>query len=110
MNRIQNNNNNNNNNNNKIKDKKEKKNQRKGERASDRERGVGRVYFYFYFSFSLRFFLRSTKIEQQVFVRTEGKVNLRDESYAWTPKSWSFVKLHEVGNFPTCVISSLNAI
>ena len=27
----------------------------------------------------------------------EGKVDIRDESYAWTPKSWSFDKLHEVG-------------
>ena len=45
-----------------------------------------------------------------LFIGTEGKVDLRDESYAWTPKSWSFVKLHEVGNFPTCVISSLKVI
>ena len=50
------------------------------------------------------------KIGLQVFVGTEGKVDLRDESYAWTPKSWSFDKLREVGNFPTCVISSLKAI
>ena len=64
----------------------------------------------FYFILSIRFFLRSTKIGPQVFVGTEGKVDLRDESYSWTPKSWSFVKLHEVGNFPTCVISSLKAI
>ena len=63
----------------------------------------------FFFS-SLRFFFRSTKIGLQVFVGTEGKVDLRDESYTWTPKSWSFVKLHKVGNFPTCVISSLKAI
>ena len=70
----------------------------------------GNIYIYIYIYFSLLFFLRSMKIEQQVFVGTEGKVDLRDESYAWTPKSWSFVKLHEVGNFPTCVISSLKAI
>ena len=50
------------------------------------------------------------KIGPQVFVGTEGKVDLRDKSYAWTPKSWSFVKLHEVENFPTCVISNLKAI
>ena len=50
------------------------------------------------------------KIGPQVLVGAEGKVDLRDESYAWTPKSWSFVKLHEVGNFPTCFISSLKAI
>ena len=60
--------------------------------------------------FSLSFFFRSTKIRPHVFVGTEGKVDLRDKSYVWKPKSWSFVKLHEVGNFPTCVISSLKAI
>ena len=62
------------------------------------------------FFFSLRFFLRSMKIEPQVFVGAEGKVDLRDESYAWAPKSWSFVTLHEVGNFPTYVISSLKVV
>ena len=72
-----------------------------------RERWRERSYFIL---FSLCFFLRSMKIGPQVFVGTEGKVDLRDKSYAWTPKSWSFVKLHEVGNFPTCVISSLKAI
>ena len=60
--------------------------------------------------FSLRFFLRSTKIGPQVFIGTEGKVDPCDKSYAWAPKSWSFVKLHEVRNFLTCVISSLKAI
>ena len=60
----------------------------------------------FYF-FSLCFFFKFMKIRPRVFVGTEGKVDLRDESYAWTPKSWSFVKLHEVGNFPTCVISNI---
>ena len=68
----------------------------------------GREDFYFYFLFA--FFFRSTKIGSQVFVGTEGKIDLRDESYTWTPKSWSFVKLHKVGNFPTCVISSLKVI
>ena len=73
----------------------------------EREREVER---YFYFYFSLRFFLRFTKIRPQVFVGTEGKVDLRDESYAWTPKSWSFDKLREVENFPTCVISNLKVM
>ena len=40
----------------------------------------------------------------------EGKVNPRNKGYTWVPKSWSFVKLHKVGNFPTCVISSLKVI
>ena len=73
-----------------------------------KERREGREFIFNIFS--LLFFLRSTKIEPQVLVGTESKVDLRDESYAWTPKSWSFIKLHEVGNFPTCVISSLKAI
>ena len=81
----------------------------KGGRGRREERAVERENL-FYFFLSLRFFLRSTKIGTQVFVGTEGKVDQRDESYAWTPKSWSFVKLHEVGNFPTCVISSLKVI
>ena len=37
------------------------------------------------------------KIGSQVFIGTEGKVDLRDERYAWTSKSWSFNKLREVG-------------
>ena len=36
----------------------------------------------------------------KVFVGAEGKVDLHDQSYAWTPKSWSFEKLHEVGVSP----------
>ena len=72
------------------------------------ERALERILFLFFSS--LRLFLRSTKIGSRVFVVTECKVDLRDESYAWTPKSWSFVKLHEVGNFPTCVMSSVKVI
>ena len=75
-----NNNNNNNNNNIIIIIKRKKINQRKGERASRRER-VGEKKFYFLF-FSFRFFLISTKIGPQVFIGTEGKVDLRNESYA----------------------------
>ena len=29
------------------------------------------------------------------------KVDPRIAGFAWVPKSWSFVKLREVGNFPT---------
>ena len=76
-----------------------------GERCQGRESFAERIFFS-----SFSFFLRSMKIGPQVFVGTEGKVDPCDESYAWAPKSWSFVKLHEVGNFPTCVISSLKAI
>ena len=38
------------------------------------------------------------------------KVNPRIASYAWVLKSWSFVKLHKVENFPTWIIFSLKAI
>ena len=38
------------------------------------------------------------------------KVGPRNESYAWVPKSGSFVKLQEVGNFLTFIISSLKVI
>ena len=61
------------------------------ERERERERDI------FNFFFSPCFFLKSTKIRLQVFVGTEGKVDLCDESYSWTPKSWSFDKLREVG-------------
>ena len=66
----------------------------KERRRVERERGERILIFYFS---SLCFFLRSTKIGPQVFVGAEGKVDLCDESYAWTPKSWSFDKLREVG-------------
>ena len=50
---------------------------------------------------SSNFSLRSTEIRLTVFVGARGKIHLRNESYAWAPKSGSFVKLQEVGNFPT---------
>ena len=56
------------------------------------------------------FSLRSMEIELTVLVGSRGKVHLRDESYAWAPKLGSFVKVQEVGNFPTWVISSLKSI
>ena len=37
------------------------------------------------------------KIRPYVFIGAEGEIDLRDESYAWTPKSWSLDKLCEVG-------------
>ena len=65
--------------------KKKKSNKRKG-----RETGVVRmererkIFFYFFF---LRFSLRSTKIEPEVFVEAEGKVDPHNGRYAWVPKS-----------------------
>ena len=38
------------------------------------------------------------------------KVDPRIARYAWVPKSWSFVKLRKVGNFPTWNIFSLKAM
>ena len=38
------------------------------------------------------------------------KVNLCNEGYTWVPKSGGFVKLQEIGNFPTLIIFSLKAI
>ena len=56
------------------------------------------------------FSLISMEVEPTVFIGSRGKVHLRDESYAWAPKLGSFVKVQEVGNFLTWVISSLKAI
>ena len=56
------------------------------------------------------FSLRSTKIGPWVFVGERGKVGPRNEGYTWVPKSRGFIKLQEVGNFPTWVISSLKII
>ena len=38
------------------------------------------------------------------------KVDSRIASYAWVLKSWSFVKLHELENFPTLNIFSLKVM
>ena len=69
----------------------------------ERERKGERDFFF-------RFLLRSTEIEPSVFVEARRKVDPRIASYAWVQKSWSFIKLHEVGNFPTCNISNLKSI
>ena len=46
---------------------------------------------------SSTFSLDSTEIEPSVFVREKGKVQLRDESFAWVRESGVFTKLREVG-------------
>ena len=38
------------------------------------------------------------------------KVGIRSATYVWTPKTWSFDKLHKVGNFLTRFIFSLKVI
>ena len=52
-----------------------------------RERETAQEEIFLFFFSSLRFFLRFTKIGLSDFVGAEGKIDLRDESYAWTPKS-----------------------
>ena len=56
------------------------------------------------------FSLRYMEIGPWVFIGVRGKVDPLIASYVWVPKSWSFVKHHEVGNFPTWIISTLKAI
>ena len=56
------------------------------------------------------FSLRSMEIRLTDFVRARGKVHPRIESYVWVPKSRTFVKLHEVGNFHTWNIYNLKVI
>ena len=79
-----------------------KRKRRKGETDGERERGGEER--------NSTFSLRSTKIGLSVFVGAQVKVDPRNKSYAWVPKSESFVKLQEVENFPTWIISSLKAI
>ena len=94
----------------KEKKEKEKKGKRIGERERERERDRQtdrqRERNKKGFHFSLRF----AETGPLVFVGEKGKVGSHIKSYAWVPKSWSFVKLQEVGNFPTWIISSLKAI
>ena len=49
-------------------------------------------------------FVRST------FDSSSTKVGAHSGIYVWTPKSWSFDKLQEVGYFPTWFIFSLKAL
>ena len=64
--------------------------------------------FIFYFFLLFASFSDLRKSDSRFSLRR--KVDPRSEGYVWVPKSWSFVKLHEVENFPTCVISSLLSI
>ena len=84
--------------------KERKEGERNEERTSrrERERERGKKGF--------RFSLRPTEIGPSIFVGARGKVDPRNESYVWVPKSGSFVKLQEVGNFPTWIIFSLKSI
>ena len=89
-------------------DKKEtkKKEMRGGgkERGKEKREGERKEKGVFHFS------LRSTEIGPSVFVGTRGKAGLHNEGYARVPKFESFVKLQDVGNFPTLIIFSLKVI
>ena len=85
----------------KIKVKRNEKKDRRERVSEEREKGI---FFFFYLS------LRSTEIKLSVFVRARRKVDPRIASYAWVPKSWSFIKLHEVKNFLTLNIFILKAM
>ena len=47
---------------------------------------------------------------RSTFESSRTKVGARSGIYVWTPKSWSFDKLQEVGYFPTRFIFSLKAL
>ena len=47
---------------------------------------------------------------RSTFESLSTKVGARSGIYVWTPKSWSFDKLQEVGYFPTRFIFSLKAL
>ena len=76
------------------KEKKEVKNGRRGadgkEESKERERE-------FFFSLLSKIYRNRTL----GFRRSKRQVGPHIESYAWVPKSWSFVKLYEVRNFLT---------
>ena len=85
------------------------KSQTGGRRRRERKKACRGDFLFFIIS-SFCLFLRSMKIGPSVFVGDEGKVDLQNESYVRTPKSWSFVKLHEVGIFSYYVILWLRAM
>ena len=47
---------------------------------------------------------------RSTFESLRTKVGTRSGIYEWTPKSWSFIKLQEVGYFPTWFTFSLKAL
>ena len=47
---------------------------------------------------------------RSTFDSSSTKVGARSGIYMWTPKSWSFDKLQEVGYFPTRFTFSLKAL
>ena len=56
------------------------------------------------------FSLRSMQLRPWVFFGVRVKVDPSNEGYACVPNSGRFVKLQEVGNFPTWIIFSLKSI
>ena len=76
----------------KNKESQKKKKEQTESESGKRERGKGKMGF-----------LILSKIYGNLAVGfcRRRKDDPRIENYAWVPKSSSFVKLHEVGNFPT---------
>ena len=74
-----------------MKGKEKGKMEREEEIEQKREKKTKRVF---------RFSLRSTEIGLSVFIGARSKFHPRNEGYTWVPKSRSFIKLQEVGNFP----------
>ena len=86
------------------KERKREEGKKMGENEQERERERKEKKGGFRLSIS------STEVGLSVFVGARGKVDPRNESYAWVPKFGSFVKLQEVENFSTWIIYSLKVI
>ena len=81
-----------------------KKSSKRGQREGVGRESVGEREYFFFLLFAS--FLDLRKSDHRFPSGLKAKL-----IYATiTPKSWSFVKLYMVGNFPTSVISSLKAI
>ena len=91
------------NNNNKNHKSKGKAKRDGGSEKSMRER------FYFLFFFS-SFYLDIWKSDRRFSSGLKAKLIHAARATHGVPKSWSFVKLHGVGNFPTWLISILKVI
>ena len=79
---------------------------RERERERDREGDIF-IFYFFIFFVSLSDLRKSNR---RFSLGLKAKLIHAARATRGYSKSWSFVKLHEVGNFPTCVISSLKAI
>ena len=72
--------------------KKEKKDKKKSKGRENRLREERRIVFFFLIFFLSPLFLRFTEIELFEFVMLRTKSALRDEGYAWVPKTRDFAE------------------